>query len=422
VYKHELKGASSSNSLSIAFMSAEIKGSTSRQSTADDKSEIITKGYAQASSSKLKETLNSSFNSDEIICSFFAQQASMPETYDDEDLLQIDDDEEIDIRWQVAMITARIRKFMRKNRDALRLKPKNGFTFGQGQRLNAFTLSRSWALLLGNASLLIIRQTEQWKFDADLVGLGQDGLGVLTERRRLIMPQCFALMLYQKRLPIIPPRADVAFTRIDELAIRNKVINKQNSESSGTDHESCPYCKDLVDSDDEEVLLGFSEIKKQTILKSKTSSENKSPRRLLDLLKESQTDPKNLKTILETQGSRDSRSVWNNTSRVNHRNFSSDYRHPHQRRSFIPSAVLTREGLKSTVRSKMSQVVPSQSTASAFYQNTARPNVSKAVLSQTSDEEIEGPMTDQPLSAYASPTALSPGYIADSDPEEDKET
>ncbi|GKA41050.1 hypothetical protein Tco_0733643, partial [Tanacetum coccineum] len=37
------------------------------------------------------------------------------------------------------------------------------------------------------------------------------------------------------------------------------------------------------------------------------------------------------------------------------------------------------------------------------------------------DEEIEGPMTDQPLSADASPTALSPGYIANSDPEEDKE-
>ncbi|GKE57105.1 hypothetical protein Tco_1496290 [Tanacetum coccineum] len=30
-------------------------------------------------------------------------------------------------------------------------------------------------------------------------------------------------------------------------------------------------------------------------------------------------------------------------------------------------------------------------------------------------------MTDQPLSAYASPIALSPGYISDSDPEEDKE-
>ncbi|GKA21282.1 putative ribonuclease H-like domain-containing protein [Tanacetum coccineum] len=68
---------------------------------------------------------------------------------------------------------------------------------------------------------------------------------------------------------IMPPRADVAFTGIDELAIRNKVINKQNSESSGTDHESLML---------QEVPLGFLEIKKQTVLKSETSSENKSPR------------------------------------------------------------------------------------------------------------------------------------------------
>ncbi|GKE50170.1 hypothetical protein Tco_1481428, partial [Tanacetum coccineum] len=35
--------------------------------------------------------------------------------------------------------------------------------------------------------------------------------------------------------------------------------------------------------------------------------------------------------------------------------------------------------------------------------------------------ELEEPMKDQPLSADASPTALSPGYIADSNLEEDKE-
>ncbi|GJX15752.1 hypothetical protein Tco_0216584 [Tanacetum coccineum] len=40
---------------------------------------------------------------------------------------------------------------------------------------------------------------------------------------------------------------------------------------------------------------------------------------------------------------------------------------------------------------------------------------------QASDEELEELMKDQPLSADASPTALSPGYIADSNPEEDKE-
>ncbi|GJR43354.1 putative reverse transcriptase domain-containing protein [Tanacetum coccineum] len=71
----------------------------------------------------------------EIICSFFAQQASMPTTHDDEDLLQIDEDamEEIDIRWQVAMITARIRKFMRKTGRSIDLKPKNGITFDKSK-------------------------------------------------------------------------------------------------------------------------------------------------------------------------------------------------------------------------------------------------------------------------------------------------
>ncbi|GJS11336.1 putative ribonuclease H-like domain-containing protein [Tanacetum coccineum] len=47
------------------------------------------------------------------------------------------------------------------------------------------------------------------------------------------------LQTYSPKGTIIPPRADVAFTGIDELAIRNKVINKQNSESSRTDHETC---------------------------------------------------------------------------------------------------------------------------------------------------------------------------------------
>ncbi|GJW27821.1 putative reverse transcriptase domain-containing protein [Tanacetum coccineum] len=38
-----------------------------------------------------------------------------------------------------------------------------------------------------------------------------------------------------------------------------------------------------------------------------------------------------------------------------------------------------------------------------------------------SDEELEAPIEDQPLPADASPTALSPGHIVDSNPEEDEE-
>ncbi|GJV92436.1 ribonuclease H-like domain-containing protein [Tanacetum coccineum] len=133
VYEHELKGVSNSSSPNIAFLSTEVKGSTLKQSTAD--SANIPKGYTQAASSKVHTAPNYASHSDEIICSFFSQQASMPTTHDDEDLLQIDEDamEEIDIRWQVAMITARIRKFMRKTGRPIDLKPKNGITFDKSK-------------------------------------------------------------------------------------------------------------------------------------------------------------------------------------------------------------------------------------------------------------------------------------------------
>ncbi|GKF23577.1 hypothetical protein Tco_0075899, partial [Tanacetum coccineum] len=49
----------------------------------------------------------------------------------------------------------------------------------------------------------------------------------------------------------------------------------------------------------------------------------------------------------------------------------------------IPSAVLTREGLKSTARPSKTPTVPSKSTANVFYQGTARPKVPHAVLSQS---------------------------------------
>ncbi|GJW07850.1 hypothetical protein Tco_1570273 [Tanacetum coccineum] len=162
---------------------------------------------------------------------------------------------------------------------------------------------------------------------------------------------------------INPPRADVAFylNTVKSNTNRNKVI-----------------IEDWVDSDDEEVPpVRFSEIRSIHFETRNSSETNHLGVRIVLVKDQGEGD------LGTEMGSRDSRSVWNNTRRVNHRNFTSDYRHPHQRRSFIPSAVLTREGLKSTIRSKMSQAVPSQSTASAFYQSTARPNVSKAVLLQS---------------------------------------
>ncbi|GJV17782.1 putative ribonuclease H-like domain-containing protein [Tanacetum coccineum] len=41
---------------------------------------------------------------------------------------------------------------------------------------------------------------------------------------------------------------------------------------------------------------------------------------------------------------RDARPIWNNAKRVNHQNFSNKWTHPHSKRKFVPSAVLTNSG------------------------------------------------------------------------------
>ncbi|GJU85884.1 ribonuclease H-like domain-containing protein [Tanacetum coccineum] len=633
----------------------EVKGSTLKQSTAEPAH--IPKGYTQAISSKVPTAPNCVSHSDEIICSFFAQQASMPTTHDDEDLLQIDEDamEEIDIRWQVAMITARIRKFMRKTGRSIDLKPKNGITFDkskiecfncqklghfarecrfakyQENRANGRNEKRIVAIEDSNSKALVATdnnedidwtkefdaepvtyammaltgvEQDDWsiEFDAEHMHFGQDGLGdfdwsnkdddtpvslalmatnsevpycskcsksyklllenyqkerdnfqrarteilgyqmsleslevmlkthekneyawgdkyeqmeydlkirdlkleekqkeldqalkerddfkvklekwsnasvlqneVLNKQRYVSDKSCIGFGIessnsmesdissgdetltdsaYEnfkrekayKAVPpptgtIIPPRANVSFTGIDELAIRNKVVNQEKTKSSQSAIDrNKVIIEDWVDSDDEETDV--SESQKETAFNSEnseTSFENRSPN---SVGQESRTkglgnkggklcfvcySPNHLikdcnlheRTFQHTQthkpkgtqGSRETRPVWNNIQRVNHSNFSRNSRYPHQRRSFIPSAVLTRDGLISTARPTMTQTVPSKSTANVTYQGTARSRVPQAVLSQSTGRPYHPRMDNiRPRTSSFSPSSRS---------------
>ncbi|GKB37936.1 hypothetical protein Tco_0882878 [Tanacetum coccineum] len=71
---------------------------------------------------------------------------------------------------------------------------------------------------------------------------------------------------------IIPPRANVSFTGIDELAIRNKVVNqeKTNTSQSAIDRNKV-IIEDWVDSDDEETDV--SESQKETAFNTENSEE-----------------------------------------------------------------------------------------------------------------------------------------------------
>ncbi|GJY16931.1 ribonuclease H-like domain-containing protein [Tanacetum coccineum] len=107
VYEAEIKGqsSSSSNSQNVAFVSSENTSSTNEAvNTAHEVSTASSQGQA-----------SSSTYADDVMFSFFVNQSNSLQL-DNEDLEQIDTDdlEEMDLKWQVAMLTMRVKRFLKK--------------------------------------------------------------------------------------------------------------------------------------------------------------------------------------------------------------------------------------------------------------------------------------------------------------------
>nr|GEV24526.1 hypothetical protein [Tanacetum cinerariifolium] len=107
VYEAEIKGQSSSgsNSHNVAFVSS--KNTSSINETVNVAHDIPAAGS--------KEQPSASSYADDVMFSFFASQSNTPQL-DNGDLEQIDIDdlEEMDLKWQVAVITIRVKKFMKR--------------------------------------------------------------------------------------------------------------------------------------------------------------------------------------------------------------------------------------------------------------------------------------------------------------------
>ncbi|GJS61657.1 putative ribonuclease H-like domain-containing protein [Tanacetum coccineum] len=108
VFKFNVKGStgSSSSAHNVAFVSSESTNSTNDVSTAY--------GVSTSSGHNSQKEGSSSYN-DELKYSFFANQSSGPQL-DHKDLEQVDefDLEEMYLKWQMAMISIRLKKFYKK--------------------------------------------------------------------------------------------------------------------------------------------------------------------------------------------------------------------------------------------------------------------------------------------------------------------
>nr|GEX67706.1 ribonuclease H-like domain-containing protein [Tanacetum cinerariifolium] len=124
VFERDVKGttaSSSSNTQNVAFVSTDNTSSTNDVSTAYSvSSPSVSKSHKKGSSSYTNE----------VIHSFFANQSSALQL-DYDDLEQINDDEmvEMDLKWQVAMISMRIKKFYKRTGRKLQFDTKDPVGF-----------------------------------------------------------------------------------------------------------------------------------------------------------------------------------------------------------------------------------------------------------------------------------------------------
>ncbi|GJS60871.1 hypothetical protein Tco_0655655 [Tanacetum coccineum] len=112
VYEPEVKGMSrlSSSTQNMAFVSS-LNNNTSSSNEAVNVAYRVTTSITQVN---IAYSTNIDNLSDAVIYAFFTSQSNSPQlVYEDLQQIHPDDMEEIDLRWQMAMLTMRARRFLK---------------------------------------------------------------------------------------------------------------------------------------------------------------------------------------------------------------------------------------------------------------------------------------------------------------------
>nr|GFA20475.1 hypothetical protein [Tanacetum cinerariifolium] len=146
VFQSDVKGSTTSSSSiqNVAFVSSDSTNSTNEVSTAY--------GVSTFSGHNSQKEGSSSYT-DDLMYSFFSNQSNGPQL-DHEDLEQVDefDLEELDLKWQVAMISTRLKKFYKKTGRKLHFNAKEPVGFDKTKTGHAKDDIENYALMAFNSS------------------------------------------------------------------------------------------------------------------------------------------------------------------------------------------------------------------------------------------------------------------------------
>ncbi|GJT60087.1 retrovirus-related pol polyprotein from transposon TNT 1-94 [Tanacetum coccineum] len=353
-----LRRTSISSTQNVAFVSS--------NSTSNTNGEVNT-AYGVTTASTQATTVNSKTIdnlSDAVICAFFASQPNSPQL-DNKDLQQInpDDLEEMDLRWQMAMLTMRARRFLKNTGrkltvngnetigfDKSKVKCYNCHKRGHFARECRAPRNRENRIRENTRKVMPVETTiSNALISCD--GLGDYDWSDQAEEG----PTSFALMAYSSIRNFMPPKLDLSFSGLKEFVnepivieptVKKPVVETSEAKDSADKpkvvkkNNGAPIILDWVSDSEEE------DVPQAKIQKKIYDCNNH----------QIQFNNKNMVKL-----------VWNYTQRVNHQNFSR-MTHPSPKRNMIPKAVLMRSGLVSLTTARPVNTAQPRSTV-----NSARP-------------------------------------------------
>ncbi|GJV58980.1 hypothetical protein Tco_1465080 [Tanacetum coccineum] len=169
VYEDELKRSSGSNSASqnLAFLSSENTGSTNEVSTASGDFGVSTAGGINQ--------VPSTPCAHDVAYSFLAQPTTSSQL-ENEDFQQMDGDdlEELDLRWQVAMLTVRVKKFIQRTGRNMDFKEKRPVSLDKS-KIECYNCHKKGILLenvdleeIKGEDLMVIMAGYDWSNDFEV--------------------------------------------------------------------------------------------------------------------------------------------------------------------------------------------------------------------------------------------------------------
>ncbi|GJX24824.1 ribonuclease H-like domain-containing protein [Tanacetum coccineum] len=385
-FLRKVKGTSSSttNSHNLAFLSSSSTNSATRAvNTAHSINTASTQGAADSST-----TIDNL--SDAVIYSFFASQLSIPQL-DNEDLQQIhpEDLEEIDLRWNIVMLTMRARRFLKNTGRKLDMdnKERIGFDKSKVECYNCHKKghfarecrtprnqdiinrepTRRTVPIEENTSNALVSQCDGLGYDwSDQAEEGPTNFALMaysltsSSANSEIMDKCKTRLGYNVVPPsytrnFMPPKLDLVYPSLDDFVdVSESVVKKPtvepNEPKNARKENGAPIIKDWVSESEEENKPKF-----QTIKPNFTRIEFVKPVEQIsfDHLKNDWNNWYNNGRFVKP--------VWTNVQRVNKQNFSK-LTHLSQKRNMVPRTVLTRSGPISLNTAKPVNNVPSRTT------------------------------------------------------------